>query len=139
LANTYTQISIQVVFAVKHRNALIKPSFKEELQRLLVFNDKTQCGGNIKIMFDENQLLYLEFLEQYSDLNYKLLTFFDQKEDLNKDNLNQLTTCISWIYDVFNSIYSDDISINFPKEKGKPIRVVDYKNPQNIYLFSQKV
>jgi REP element-mobilizing transposase RayT len=35
LANTYTQISIQVVFAVKHRNALIKPSFKEELQKYI--------------------------------------------------------------------------------------------------------
>ena len=35
MANTYTQISIQVVFAVKHRNALIKPSFKEELQKYI--------------------------------------------------------------------------------------------------------
>jgi REP element-mobilizing transposase RayT len=35
LANTYTQISIQVVFAVKHRNALIKPSFKEDLQKYI--------------------------------------------------------------------------------------------------------
>ena len=35
MANTYTQISIQVVFAVKHRNALIKPSFKEDLQKYI--------------------------------------------------------------------------------------------------------
>jgi REP element-mobilizing transposase RayT len=35
MANTYTQISIQVVFAVKHRNALIKSSFKEDLQKYI--------------------------------------------------------------------------------------------------------
>jgi len=35
MSNTYTQISIQVVFAVKHRNALIKPSFKEDLQKYI--------------------------------------------------------------------------------------------------------
>ena len=35
MSNTYTQISIQVVFAVKHRNALIKSSFKEDLQKYI--------------------------------------------------------------------------------------------------------
>jgi REP element-mobilizing transposase RayT len=35
MANTYTQIHIQFVFAVKYRNCLIHPSWKEELYRYI--------------------------------------------------------------------------------------------------------
>lgn len=35
MPNTYTQLYIQFVFAVKHRDALIMESFREELQKYL--------------------------------------------------------------------------------------------------------
>jgi putative transposase len=35
MANTYTQIHLQFVFAVKHRNALIDASFKDELYKYI--------------------------------------------------------------------------------------------------------
>ena len=35
MANTYTQINIQFVFAVKYRNGLIHSSFKEELYQYI--------------------------------------------------------------------------------------------------------
>ena len=35
MANTYTQIQIQFVFAVKHRNGLIHASFKDELYQYI--------------------------------------------------------------------------------------------------------
>ena len=35
MANTYTQIHIQLVFAVKHRDALINSSFKDELYKYI--------------------------------------------------------------------------------------------------------
>lgn len=35
MANTYTQIHIQFVFAVKFRNAVIKPSWKDELYKYI--------------------------------------------------------------------------------------------------------
>jgi putative transposase len=35
MANTYTQIHIQFVFAVKHRDGLILPAFKEELYQYI--------------------------------------------------------------------------------------------------------
>lgn len=35
MANTYTQLYIHLVFAVKHRNRLISISFKEELQKYI--------------------------------------------------------------------------------------------------------
>ena len=33
MANTYTQLYVQIVFAVQNRNALISESFREELQK----------------------------------------------------------------------------------------------------------
>lgn len=35
MANTYNQIHVQFVFAVKHRNGLIQTSFKEELHKYI--------------------------------------------------------------------------------------------------------
>lgn len=35
MANTYTQIHMQVVFAVSHREALIQPSWKDELYKYI--------------------------------------------------------------------------------------------------------
>lgn len=35
MANTYTQIHIHLVFAVKHRDGLIHPSFKDELYQYI--------------------------------------------------------------------------------------------------------
>jgi len=35
MANTYTQIHIQFIFAVKYRNCLIHPSWKEELYKYI--------------------------------------------------------------------------------------------------------
>ncbi len=35
MANTYSQIYIQVVFAVEARQCLIRPEFKEEVQKYL--------------------------------------------------------------------------------------------------------
>ena len=35
MPNTYTQLYIQLVFAVQHRDALIKESFREELQKYI--------------------------------------------------------------------------------------------------------
>ena len=35
MANTYTQLYTHLVFAVKHRKALIKPSFREEVERYM--------------------------------------------------------------------------------------------------------
>ncbi|HEY3388236.1 MAG TPA: IS200/IS605 family transposase [Prolixibacteraceae bacterium] len=35
MANTYTQLHIQIVFAVQHRNALIQPSCEEELYKYI--------------------------------------------------------------------------------------------------------
>ncbi|MEX0996541.1 MAG: IS200/IS605 family transposase [Flavobacteriaceae bacterium] len=35
MANTYTQIHIHFVFAVKFRNALVRPSFKDELYKYI--------------------------------------------------------------------------------------------------------
>ena len=35
MANTYTQIHIQVVFAVKYRRALIHPSWEEKLYKYI--------------------------------------------------------------------------------------------------------
>jgi REP element-mobilizing transposase RayT len=35
MANTYTQITIQLIFAVKNRNALIVDSFREELHKYI--------------------------------------------------------------------------------------------------------
>ena len=35
MANTYTQLYIHLIFAVEHRDRLILPSFKEELQKYI--------------------------------------------------------------------------------------------------------
>ena len=35
MANTYTQLYIHLVFAVKYRQSLIKPAFREELERYM--------------------------------------------------------------------------------------------------------
>jgi len=35
MANTYTQIHIQIIFAVKYRNAMIDPRWKEELYKYI--------------------------------------------------------------------------------------------------------
>jgi putative transposase len=35
MPNTYTQLYIHLVFAVKHRQALIKPEFREEIERYM--------------------------------------------------------------------------------------------------------
>ena len=42
MANTYTQIHIQFVFAVKYRDGLIHWSFKEELYQIYFRNNQSQ-------------------------------------------------------------------------------------------------
>ena len=44
MPNTYTQIYIQLVFAVKHRQALIQPQFKDELYKYItgIFKNQNQ-------------------------------------------------------------------------------------------------
>lgn len=36
MANTFSQIYVQTVFAVEVRQSLIKPDFKEELQKYII-------------------------------------------------------------------------------------------------------
>ena len=44
MPNTYSQIYVQIVFAVKGRECLIKESFREELQKYIsgIVNNKKQ-------------------------------------------------------------------------------------------------
>lgn len=39
MANTYTQLYTHLVFAVKNREALIKESFREEVEKYMIFAD----------------------------------------------------------------------------------------------------
>ena len=59
MANTYTQIYIQVVFAVEGRQRLIKPTHKEELQKYLsgIFVNRNQKVLAVNCMPDHTHLL----------------------------------------------------------------------------------
>ena len=54
MANTYTQIYIQIVFAVQRRSNLIKAEYKEELQKYMtgIIRNKKQKLIAINIMPD---------------------------------------------------------------------------------------
>lgn len=59
MANTYTQIYIQVVFAVTARQCLIKSPFKEEIQKYIsgIVRNKGQKLIAINCMPDHTHLL----------------------------------------------------------------------------------
>lgn len=59
MANTYTQIYIQVVFAVEGRQCLIKPDKKEELQKYIsgIINRQKQKPLAIHCMPDHTHIL----------------------------------------------------------------------------------
>ena len=58
MANTYTQLYIHLIFAVEHRDRLIDPSFKEELQKYIT--GTLQNKGNkllaINVMPDHSHI-----------------------------------------------------------------------------------
>lgn len=59
MANTYSQIYIQLVFAVKGRENLVKESFREELEKYIcgIVNGKNQKPLAIYCMPDHTHLL----------------------------------------------------------------------------------
>lgn len=59
MANTYTQIYVHIVFAVKGRENLIKESFREELQKYIsgIINNKKQKLYAIYCMPDHIHIL----------------------------------------------------------------------------------
>lgn len=59
MANTYSQIYIQIVFAVQGRQCFIKESFREELQKYIagIINNKKQKLYAIYCMPDHTHLL----------------------------------------------------------------------------------
>ena len=59
MANTYSQIYIQIVFAVKGRRAFIKESFREELQKYIsgIIAEKKQKLYAIYCMPDHTHIL----------------------------------------------------------------------------------
>ncbi len=59
MANTYSQIYIQIVFAVQGRQCFIKESFREELQKYIagIVNNKKQKLYAIYCMPDHTHLL----------------------------------------------------------------------------------
>lgn len=59
MANTYTQLYIQVVFAVRGRHNFVKESFREELQKYItgIVNGKKQKLYSIYCMPDHTHLL----------------------------------------------------------------------------------
>lgn len=59
MANTYSQIYIQIVFAVKGRQAFIKESFREELQKYIsgIIAEKKQKLYAIYCMPDHTHIL----------------------------------------------------------------------------------
>ena len=61
MANTYTQIYIQLVFAVTGRECLIAPSFKEELYKYMagIVRNKGQKMISIGVMPDHLHALSL--------------------------------------------------------------------------------
>jgi len=59
MPNTYTQLYIQFIFAVQHRDALIKESFREELQKYMtgIAQDKKHKLLSIYAMPDHAHVL----------------------------------------------------------------------------------
>ncbi|MGN6401148.1 MAG: IS200/IS605 family transposase, partial [Flavisolibacter sp.] len=59
MPNTYTQLHIQIVFAVKGRQHFIKESFREELQKYItgIINNKRQKVYAIYCMPDHVHIL----------------------------------------------------------------------------------
>lgn len=59
MANTYSQIYIQVVFAVEGRQNLIRPAFKEELQKYMtgILTNRNQKTLAVNCMPDHTHLL----------------------------------------------------------------------------------
>ncbi len=59
MANTYTQLHIQFVFAVKYRKALIQPSWKEELHQYItgIIQNKKHKMLQINTMPDHLHIL----------------------------------------------------------------------------------
>lgn len=59
MANTYSQIHIQVVFAVEARQCLIRPEFKEELQKYItgIISERQQKLLAIHCMPDHTHIL----------------------------------------------------------------------------------
>lgn len=59
MANTYTQLYVQIVFAVRGRHNFIKESFREELQKYMagIINGKKQKLYSIYCMPDHTHLL----------------------------------------------------------------------------------
>lgn len=59
MSNTYTQIYIQVIFAVKHRNALIKPVWEERLYQYITGIVQTQGQKMLAINGMPNHIHFL--------------------------------------------------------------------------------
>jgi putative transposase len=72
MPNTYTQIYIQIVFAVKGREHFIKEPFREELQKYMtgIVNNKKQKPYAIHCMPDHTHL----FVSMKADLSISDLT-----------------------------------------------------------------
>ena len=60
MPNTYTQIYIQLVFAVKHRQSLIQPQFKDELYKYItgIFKNQNQKLLCINGMPDHTHIFF---------------------------------------------------------------------------------
>jgi putative transposase len=60
MPNTYTQIDIHLVFAVKHRDGLITPSFQNDLYKYItgIFRNKNQKLLAINGMSDHLHILF---------------------------------------------------------------------------------
>lgn len=72
MANTYSQLYIQIVFAVRGRHNFIKESFREELQKYMsgIINGKKQKLYSIYCMPDHTHL----FVSMNPDISVSKLT-----------------------------------------------------------------
>ena len=63
MPNTYSQIYVQIVFAVKGRECFIKESFREELQKYIsgIINNKKQTLYATHCMPDHDERYLFEF------------------------------------------------------------------------------
>jgi putative transposase len=86
MANKFTQIYIQLVFAVKHRESLIRPEFKDELYKYIggIFRNKEQKLLAINGMPDHIHIFFsmepdIKLSDFIRDLKSDSSTFINEK------------------------------------------------------------
>ena len=93
MANTYSQIHVQIVFAVKGRENLIKEEHREELQKYItgIINNKNQKTLAIYCMPDHTHILVgmkpnLSISDLVRDIKANSSSFVTDNEWVNKFN-----------------------------------------------------